>query len=159
MDEFTVYGRIETGEVLVDQLAYQRECLRGWRDGTVVAVTYRRQRNKASALQHGYWRAVVVPMVAEETGDDEESVHEELKRLLLPTVTRTWRNRKTGKRRRQTVRLSLADLDTKQMTDLIDRARLWAAEFLNVEIPEPDKAWRRHRRERAEAEARAQSAA
>jgi hypothetical protein len=158
VDEFTVYGRIETGEVLVDQRAYQQECLRTWRDGTIVAVTYRRQRNKLSALQRGYWFGLLVPMVAQETGDDEESVHEALKRLLLPKVTRSWRNRKTGKRRRLTVQLSLGDLDTKQMTDLIDRARLWAAEFLHLEIPEPDKAWRRHRRERAEAERKAAAA-
>lgn len=150
MDEFTVYGRMDAGEVRIDQEAYRRECLRGWRDGATIVVVYRRARAKLSALQRGYYFGVVVPMVAAETGDDEESVHEALKRLLLPKVTRTWRNRKTGKRKQLTVQLSIADLTTKQMTEYVDRARQWADEFLGIEIPEPDPAWRKHAREKRE---------
>jgi len=104
---------------------------------------------KLSDLQRAFWWAVIVPMVAEYTGDDRESTHEDLKRELwkladLPR-SRRWKSKRTGKWRSR--RLSIRDLSTKQMTQLIDVARKWAAELPSpVLIPQPDPGWRSLRR-------------
>jgi hypothetical protein len=97
-----------------------------------------------SSLQRAYWFAVIVAMVADYTGDDTESTHEDLKRELwkkanLPRSHR-WKSKRTGRWRSR--RLSIRDLSTKQMTSLIDTARKWAGEELRMEIPAPDPAWR-----------------
>ena len=102
-----------------------------------------------SAQQRAYWWAVIIPNIAEATGDDYESTHEDVKvqcwkRAGLPRAHR-WKSKKTGKWRSR--RLSIRDLSTKQMTSLINTARLWAAEFLGVEIPAPEaipnrRSWR-----------------
>ena len=97
-----------------------------------------------SDLQRAYWWAVIVAHVAEYTGDDRHSTHEDLKRELwkladLPRSQR-WKSKKTGRWRSR--RLSIRDLSTKQMTALIDVARKWAGEKLSLDIPAPDPAWR-----------------
>jgi hypothetical protein len=144
-DTVTVYGRITDGQMALSHRQRLLEVTRAWPEGTEFEVRVRRHRARISDLQRAYWWAVIVPMVAEQTGDDEDSTHEDLKRVFkhcFPSVRKVWRNKKTGKRRQLTRRLSLTDLNTKQMTELIDSARKWAGEFLGVEIPPPDPAWR-----------------
>lgn len=151
-DHFTLFGDKRGDELLLSDamLMAQAQGLREMPDGPV-AVEFRRERNAISVLQRRFWFAVVVRRVAEHTGDDEESTHEDLKRELFPklglpfSVTRRWKNKKTGRRRQRTRRLSIMDLNTKQMTDLIDTARLWSEEHLGVVIEPPDKAWREKR--------------
>jgi hypothetical protein len=101
-----------------------------------------------SDLQRAYWFAVIVAMVAEYTGDDRESTHEDLKRELWKLADlpqrKLWKSKRTGKWRSR--RLSIRDLSTSQMTHLIDVARKWAAEKLSLDIPCPDPGWRSPRR-------------
>jgi len=140
-DELICPASIKGGQLYLTHRRYFDDRIRTWPD-CQATVILRRDRAKTSDLQRAYWFAVVVPMVAEETGDDEDSVHEDLKRLFVPKATKTWRNRKTGKRRQRTERPSIMALTTKQMTELIDRTRQWAGEFLQLEIPPPDHRWR-----------------
>ena len=107
-----------------------------------------REAKSLSDLQRAYWFAVIVVHVAEYTGDDRKSTHEDLKRELwkladLPRSQR-WKSKRTGKWRSR--RLSIRDLSTSQMTHLIDVARKWAAEKLSLDIPCPDPGWRSPRR-------------
>jgi hypothetical protein len=145
-DEIVVPVRVEGGQLKLSQRTYFLEQVKAWPDcdGTLIL---RHERPRLSDLQRGYWFAVVVPMIAEETGDDEDGVHDDLLRELGPKVLpKRWRNKKTGKRRQLTRRPSIMSLNTAQMTDLIDRTRQWAGEFLNLEIPAPDPAWRTRKR-------------
>lgn len=151
-DHFTIFGDKRGDELVLSDasLMAQAQGLREMPDGPV-AVEFRRERNTLSVLQRRYWFAVVVRRVSEHTGDDEASTHEDLKHELfqkigLPfSVTRRWKSKKTGRRRQRTTRLSITDLNTKQMTDLIDTARLWSEEHLGVVIEPPDRAWREKR--------------
>lgn len=151
-DHFTIFGDKRGDELVLSDatLMAQAQGLRDMPDGPV-AVEFRRERNTLSVLQRRYWWAVVVRRVAEHTGDDEESTHEDLKHELFPklglpfSVTRRWKSKKTGRRRQRTKRLSITDLNTKTMTDLIDLARKWAGEFHGLELEPPDPAWREKR--------------
>lgn len=145
LDEVTLSARARAGEVVITQRDYLREVVRGWPDDCPLSVTIRRVRPKTSDLQRGYWFAVVIPMVAEFTGDDEDSVHDDLMTHYGEKLTKRWINRKTGKRRQRTRRVSIMDLNTKQATDLIDRVRRDFG-LQGLEIPEPDPAWRAKRR-------------
>lgn len=147
VDEVSVGGRMVSGEPKILNRDYLVSVYRQWPEGAEITLTLKRTRAKTSDLQRAYWWAIVVPMIAQETGDDEQSTHEDLKRQFIPKVTKVWRSKRTGRKRRRTHH-SIMALDTKQMTDLIDTVRKWAGEFLNLEIPEPDPAWRSNRRER-----------
>jgi hypothetical protein len=154
MEHFEIVGEIVRGDIVLSdaQQAYMADCARQMPDGPFIAE-FRRERKGITALQRGYWFAVVVPLVSEYTGDDRDSTHEDLKRLLFPrlglplSVTKRWKNKKTGRRRQRTREMSINDLNSKRMADLIDLVRKWAAEELpgGLHIPEPDKAWRQKR--------------
>jgi len=146
MDEFTAHGRIEGGKLELASRAFFAEQLQRLPEGTC-SVTVKHVRPKTSDLQRGYWFAVVVPMVAEFTGDDEDSVHDDLMAHYGEKVTKRWINKKSGKRRQRTRRVSIMDLNTKQTTDLFDRVRRDFG-LRGLDIPEPDPAWRVKRRKR-----------
>lgn len=144
-DEIAVPVRVVDGELKLSQRTYFLEQVKAWPDCDGM-LTLTRERAKLSDLQRGYWWAVVVPMIADETGDDPDSVHDDLLTKFGPgVVTKRWKN-KAGKRRQFTKRPSLMALNTKQMTDLIDKTRLWAGEWLHLEIPAPDPLWKQRTR-------------
>jgi hypothetical protein len=141
-DEIVSPVRVEAGQIKLSQREYFISQVQTWPDcdGTLIL---RRERARISDLQRGYWFAVVVPMIAEETGDDVDGVHDDLMREFGPKVLpKRWKNTKTGKRRQLTKRPSIMSLNTSQTTELIDRTRQWAGEFLGLDIPVPDRAWR-----------------
>jgi hypothetical protein len=148
-DEVTLWGEMRSGQPVARNRAYAEGIYRAWPEGETVSIRIRRERPKISDLQRGYYFAVVVPMIAEETGNDEDVVHEELKRMFLPKVTKIWRNKKTGKRRQLTTRPSLMNLNSKQAAEYTERIRIWAAEDLNLLIPEPDPRWKEKRSKEA----------
>ena len=138
-------------EISDTQKRYMVEAIRRWPDGPVT-VTIKRERPQASLLQFGYYHGLVLPMIVEETcgsADDVEDLrrlHLELKARFLPHKVVEWTDHATGEMHRCEVVPSLGDLNSKEMTDYVDRVRLFAAEDLHLEIPEPDKDWKRHRR-------------
>lgn len=151
-DHVEVAGRIiDGGEIRMMNREYFVGVTSRWPVGTDITITATRKRPKISDLQRAYWFAVPVPILAEWTGDDEDSVHHDLMVKYGPKVTKAWRNKKTGRRRQRTRRVSIMDLNTKQMTDLIDTVR---RDFGNegVVIPEPDPLWKRRKAEAQKAD-------
>lgn len=154
MEHFEVFGEVVNGTIELSdvQQVQLAQGTKSWPDGQI-AIEVRRERKSVSAKQRGYWHAVVVPMVAEYTGDDVESTHEDLKNELFPmlglprSITKRWKSKKTGRWRQRTTRRSLSDLNSKYMTDLIDLVRKRAAEISNgaLDIPAPDPNWRAKR--------------
>jgi hypothetical protein len=153
-DDVVVQGRMADGKIDLtpESRTYMAETVRRWPDGCALSVTVARVRARISDLQRGYWFGVVVPLVAEYTGDDEDAVHDDLMAQYGPRVTKRWRNTKTGRRKQRIHRPSLMSLSSREMTELIERVR---RDFGNqgVEIPEPDPAWRAKRRAQANAPA------
>ncbi len=156
MDHFEVYGTIAIhGEIEFSDAQQHRLATGpsefGWPVGSPVVAEIRRERKGVSSLQRGYWFGCLVPMLAEHIGDDEKSTHADLKKHLFPqlnlprSITRRWKSKRTGRWRQESKPLSITDLNSKQMTDLIDLARKFAGEFHHCEIPEPDPSWRTRR--------------
>lgn len=145
-----VGGRIDISDELK---RYLSEALKRWADGPVT-VTVKRERPGKSHLQLGYYNALVLPMIVEEICDDPENeeelarVHVEMKCRFLPMERATFTDRESGEERTVEAVPSLADLNTKQMAEFVDRVRQWAGEFLGLTIPDPDPLWKTKREER-----------
>lgn len=155
MDHFEVYGVLGADGLefsdLQQAILAQKPRELDWPVGVPIFVEVRRERKAVSALQRGYWFGKLIPTLANHIGDDEKSTHEDVKREQFPKLnlpfsrTRRWKSKRTGRWRQKTERLSLRDLNAKQMTDLIDLTRKWAGEFHGLEIEPPDPAWRQKR--------------
>lgn len=151
-DDVQVAGHIaDGGELKIQNRDYLVGVYSRWPAGTDVTVTVTRRRPRVSDLQRAYWFAVPIPILAEWTGDDEDSVHDDLMAKYGAKVTKAWRNKKTGRRRQRTRRISIMDLNTKQMTELIDTVR---RDFGHegVIIPEPDPLWKQRKADTRKAE-------
>ena len=81
-----------------------------------------------STEQNKYWWGVVIPQIVEATGFTPDEAHEALKEKFLGQDDLSTGLRKIG---------STATLDTGQFTDLIERVRQWALEYLHCDIPLP----------------------
>ena len=122
-------GRIVNGAIKLDR-AVEFSALRARLEGCEVDLVLRRQRKPRSLKQSAYYWAVVIPLLAEVAGYDDEEMHAALKmRFLrnhvgadLPSVRST------------------SDLDTAEFTEYIERVRQLAAEFYGLLIPNPGEA-------------------
>jgi hypothetical protein len=110
-----------------------------------VEVIVQRKRKKASRRQHGWYRGCALPMIAKEMGHPEReypAVHDALMRELLGL--------KEGCDPRLQIRASTADMDTTEFTEhMIEQLQIWAAEKLNLVLPDPDPEWRKQQRTEA----------
>ncbi len=102
--------------------------------GKFIRIDYTAVKGTRSLLQNAYWWAVIVKMIAEELGYGTEEMHEILKKLFLP-------NKKYDMPDGNDVILSISttDLDTEQFEDLCLSARIWAKDFLSMNIPTPNQ--------------------
>lgn len=133
------------------QRRYLAQVVGRWSDGPAT-LTVKRERPEKTRLQMAYYRGLVLPMIVEEiagTATDESTarqVHVQLKAMFLPPVRIEWTDRETGEVIERELVPSLADLNTKEMTDFVEQVRRWAGEFLGLEIPDPDPQWKSRRR-------------
>ena len=129
-------GRIENGKIHLEQ----REDFAGLiqrLDGSEIDLRLSKHRNVRSISQNAYYWAVVIPLLAEHCGYEDEEMHEALKWRFLQThadqsgefeVKSSWV-------RLPTVR-STTDLDTAEFTEYIEQCRRLGAE-MGVIIPSP----------------------
>jgi len=84
--------------------------------------------------QNRYYWGVVVHEIADHTGHDPQQIHELLKQMLGPK----WYLMNPGvKGETGGIPTGTARLDTLEFTDYIEKCRLWANEFLGLNIPLP----------------------
>jgi hypothetical protein len=99
-----------------------------------VVVTVEKYRKKATRKQHGWYRGVALPMIAQEMGHLEyeyPAVHDALMRELFGL--------KEGCDPRLKIRVSTADMNTTEFTEkMMETVQVWAATTLGVVIPDPD---------------------
>ena len=95
-----------------------------------VEVVVRKPEKKRTDKQNAYYWAVLVRMIADDTGDDTESTHFFLKSLFL-------KDYKIVNRKRYTIVGSTKKLNTIKFEKYNNQIRKWAAEELNLSIPEP----------------------
>ena len=76
---------IEKGILAIDQKTKWRDYLLGFKDGTKMVVEVERMKSKRSLSQNSfYWLYLTV--IADETGEIQDDLHEYFKRKFLPPV-------------------------------------------------------------------------
>ena len=99
-------------------------------------------RAKHTPNQRGYLRGVVVPeilraMGMEDSSENNDAMYYKLKEKFAPCVLKFGKDGEAG----EVIAFpkSARDMDTQEMSQLIDGAIRWAAEFLNLTIPPPER--------------------
>lgn len=99
--------------------------------GQLVMVTAEKLRKHRTDAQIRYYRGVVLKMIADRCGyqgtEDVESLHQEMRRRFLP------------KRGSLNIPLSTSNLTTQEMSEYIEAIRRWAAEYLQLYIPDANE--------------------
>ena len=101
--------------------------------GKIVEITAERQSRRRSNEQNCYYWGVVLKMIADYCGyfgrDEMESLHAELCRRFIP-----------GPRHgRLQLPKRTSGLSTVEMNEYMESIRVWAANELNLYIPEPNE--------------------
>lgn len=107
-------------------------------EGQRLVVTIKRPADPTTLDQHGYYRAVVLPLLAEEWGwGNPAELHHELKLLHLPGIipAEEWPRRKLGGQW-QMEPPSMGDMSMDESRQLIDKVLAQAADD-GIVVPPP----------------------
>jgi len=98
-------------------------------EGKEVEVCIQKWRKKRTTPQNKYYWGVVIPLIAQYCGYDDQEAHEALKfkflrkKGIIPTVTSTTK------------------LDTVEFMDYLEKVKRFASEELKIVIPDPEDLW------------------
>jgi len=121
------------GKLLLDKGPKFREYL-STLNGKRVQVTVEKIKNSRTTSQNRYYWGVVVKLIAQHTGHDPEQIHELLKQKFSPK----WHwNTPATTTPTMSIPTSTTRLDTLEFVEYTEKCRLWANEFLGLEIPLP----------------------
>lgn len=116
-------------------------------------VDIKQYRETRSNRQNRYYWGVVIQMISEETGMDEMEVHETLKKKFIKqrdyALTKsenkyfayfedTGEMIPTSELEEYYKKKGSKDLDTKEFKEYIEKIHIWAANFLGLNIPDPE---------------------
>ena len=98
----------------------------------VYTIKIKKMYSQRSDRQNRYIHGVLVKMIADHTGQDHDSVYDFLKSEF---------NSKFVIMNGKEIKLpqSIAELSTVDFEDVCRRARMWALEYLDLIIPEPNE--------------------
>lgn len=128
----TFQGQVTDGKLFLDKSPQFKEWLHTL-SGKRVEVTVEKQTHKRSNGQNRYYWGVVVQTIAEHTGLDPEEVHDALKQMHSPR----WHMKVNHLAGDLKIPTSTTRLDTLQFVEYTEKCRLWANEFLGLNIPLP----------------------
>lgn len=137
MDEVIGVAQVKDGRLFIQNRRAFDQRIARFDDRWILEVTVKRLRATRSQQQNRYWWGVCVDLVSEHTGYSPEEVHEIAKQLFIPK------------------RLAIADgngeihgefviggstrqMNTLQFSEFTERFKQWAAETLDVVIPDPE---------------------
>lgn len=101
-------------------------------------LVVRRLRATRSVQQNRYWWGVCVELVSEHTGYTPDEVHELAKQMFIPKklAIADGNGEIVGE---YVMGGSTRSMNTAQFTEFIESFKRWAAETLNVYIPDPSE--------------------
>ena len=117
----------EKGKFVIVDEDLMRDEIRTLNDGNYELII-RKQKKHRSLQQNAYYWGVVLKILSIETGHTDEEVHQHMKWRFL--------RKKGGKL--ETVR-STTDLSTVEMENYLADIRMFSAQDLNIQIPEPNE--------------------
>ena len=128
-----VHGKLK----LLDR---EKEAIRRWcltfKTGTKVDITIRKHRSKRSNKQNAYYWRVVIPILGDYFGYDQEEMHEELKVMFNAIQSKIDPSRKIGG---STTKMSTVEFFSDDESSYVERICRWAATEYGVFIPPPKK--------------------
>lgn len=121
-------GQVNEGKLTIDKAGELRTYLGGLGNVRIV-LTVEKERRKRSNQQNRWYWGCILQLISEHTGEEPEDLHEALKahfakkkvvgNIIVPSSTRY--------------------LDTIDFAEYCEKVRRWAAEELNINIPDPDQ--------------------
>ena len=101
-------------------------------EGFVIQLQIGKNVKDRSSNQNKYYWGVVIKIIAKETGQDEETIHETMKMLFLQDhIILNGEEVVTLK--------STAKLTTIEMEDYMAKIRTWCSKKLNLYVPTPNE--------------------
>lgn len=129
------HGTIQEGKLHLDKAEQFKQFLHTFPTGKRVEVTVEKITRKRTNNQNRYYWSVVVGEIAKHTGHDPEQIHELLKQMFSPkwhlVTTPHMSVVQSG------IPTSTTRLDTLEFVEYTEKCRMWANEFLNLNIPLP----------------------
>lgn len=102
--------------------------------GKFIRIDFTAVKHTRSLLQNAYWWSVIVSMLSEELGYEPDIMHEILKRMFLPTRVCAMPSGEDIK-----IPKGTSELDSIEFEELCLSARIWAKDFLSMNIPLPNQ--------------------
>lgn len=148
--EYVTSGHVTDGTLFLRNRKRMDAELKRWKNREVV-VTIATVHATRSKAQNDYYHAVCVELVASHTGYTHLEAHELLKALHLPreAAARGTNGRLLGD---YVIGGSTTKLNKLEFIDYLERIVRWAAETLDVAMPDPDPEWRMKAEQQMEAE-------
>lgn len=125
------YGNIINGKLEIDKDEFI-ENIKNMKDGRII-LEIKPYKNNISNKQRNYYWGVVIELLAQETGEAVEDIHEVMKSKFIPSKTITIFLEEIKQRK------SITKLNTKEMEDYMSKIRVWASQFLSCYIPDPNE--------------------
>jgi len=122
-------GRVEKGKLILNDPDKMRRVLATLEGCEVEVPAPRKKRKKRSLNQNSYYRGVVIKMLAEFLGYDEDDMHHMMRAKFL-----SFTDDKGIEASRSTTTLS-----TVEMEEYLERIRQWAESFLHFRIALPNE--------------------
>ena len=134
--ELVTTATVQRGKLRVRNWNRISQQLARSKDGEYV-IRIERQHAHRSQRANRYWWGVCVHLVSEHTGYDPDEVHQLAKQMFLPkTLALADGNGEVVGE--YVLGGSTTKLNTVEFGEFIERFRRWAAETLNVVIPDPE---------------------
>jgi hypothetical protein len=131
------FGKIEKGEIKIydnDKFKQYVSTL----EGKDIMLSVGRRRQIRSSNQNRYYRGIVIEMLANKYGYENEEMHEFCKMKFLQPRTIEIID-KNGVVDSKTIPRTTTNLDTIQFEDYLEKIRRWASMRLDFYIPLPNE--------------------
>lgn len=136
MPEIVTTGFVRGGRLEIRNRKQFAQTLRRMRDGEVI-VTIEPRKAARSQPQNRYYWGVVVELISEHTGYTPEELHDYLKAKFLPKAL-ALPDANGVIVDEFVIGGSTTKLNKLEFGEYVERIRQWAAETLDVVIPDPD---------------------
>lgn len=124
-------GTIRGSQLFLDKGEKFKQDLAGL-NGKRVQVTVEKIKHSRTLQQNKYYWSVVVKLIAQHTGHPPEQIHELLKQMFSPK----W-HFASNLMGASSIPTSTTRLDTIAFVQYTEECRMWANEFLGLQIPLP----------------------
>jgi len=109
-------------------------------EGEFLSVEFNKPKNFNTIKQMRWYRGAILPAFAQYSGYSKEAAHWELKKMFLSK--KYYKTDKDGTKILAGEMVdSIADLNTKEFTEFIEKVREFCSDFFGRYIPTPDEYW------------------